>query len=544
MSLLPCLSHFARANSAKVLCSTLVFLIAAVSQVFAQDLQELQRRLAQMKESESGPVEINPNNPPSQNAPLRRSSADYDGANNAPVSPAPGAANYGKRRAKPDPRLNYPGRAQKPAHPLPDLVVYPRAPMPLKPNPPEPVQAPPAINYAQKPDIARKKPPKVDPDPYAPLGVNVAGLRLLPYVEAMAGYDSNPGKTSGTHSGSASMRSEVGFSLLYDPKLFQFEASGQLNYIRYLQSSSADRPEGAFKSRLHYPLSRESSVDLDLRGSLATQSVSSSDFVAQGEVLSMRPSVFSLGSSAGFNQAFGPLNANLTAMVDRTFYQNASLTNGAIVNLASNDFSTFGVRGRLAYEITPGIQPFIDLSLDTRLRDNQFDSLGYQRDSTGVMARLGTSFELSRVLTGQIAAGSMERSYQDGRLSRISGPAFESALIWTATPLTSITLRGTSEIGETTIAGASGTFSRKLALEISHALRRNVTLKAIGSVQGNHYQGVSLHDTQMTSALQADYALSRSMVIRGSFTHERLKSSLAGNDYTANALLVGLRLQR
>jgi len=55
---------------------------------------------------------------------------------------------------------------------------------------------------------------------------------------------------------------------------------------------------------------------------------------------------------------------------------------------------------------------------------------------------------------------------------------------------------------------------------------------------------VSLQETQATGSLQADYALSRSMVVRGSFTHERLKSSLAGNDYTANALLVGLRLQR
>ena len=83
-----------------------------------------------------------------------------------------------------------------------------------------------------------------------------------------------------------------------------------------------------------------------------------------------------------------------------------------------------------------------------------------------------------------------------------------------------------------------------MALEVAHALRRNFTVKITAALQGNHYQGVSLQETQATGSLQADYALSRSMVVRGSFTHERLKSSLAGNDYTANALLVGLRLQR
>ena len=539
----PRLPSFARALSSTLLWSALALVTAA--DAVAQDMQELKRRLAEAQAADSGPAEINPFNPPSQPAPVRRSSVAFDGGDIAPTSAAPGAANYGKPRPKPDPRLKYPGRAQKPAHPLPDLVAYPRAPLQIAPNPPLSVQAsPPPINYAQKPDLARKKSPKVDPDPYAPLGVTIAGLRLLPYVETLAGYDSNPSKSAGAHSDSASVRTETGFSLLYDPKLFQFEASGQINYSRYLQASSADRPEGAVKSRLHLPLSRDQSFDLDLRGSLATQSTSSSDFVAQGETLSSRPAVFSLGTSAGFNQAFGPLNANLTGMVDRTFYQNVSLTSGAIVNLASNDFSSLGLRGRLGYEITPGISPFVDLSLDTRIRDNQIDSLGYQRDSTGLMARLGTSFELSRMHTGQIAAGYMERSYQDARLKRIAGPAFESALIWSATPLTSIALRGTSEIGETIVAGASGTLSRKVALEVTHALRRNVTLKAIGSVQANQYQGASLHETQMTGALQADYALSRSVVVRGSFTHERLKSSLAGNDYTANALLVGLRLQR
>ena len=38
--------------------------------------------------------------------------------------------------------------------------------------------------------------------------------------------------------------------------------------------------------------------------------------------------------------------------------------------------------------------------------------------------------------------------------------------------------------------------------------------------------------------------LARSIVVRGSFTHERLKSSAPGSDYTANVFLLGLRLQR
>ncbi|NDA46449.1 MAG: hypothetical protein EBY21_04065 [Alphaproteobacteria bacterium] len=519
--------------------SALALLGVSCASVGAQEMTESQRRLAQERQGLSAPREINPFNQTGTQAP-----AALNGGDQALASPTPGAANYGKPRAKPDPRLKYPGRAVKPAHPLPDLVVYPRAPVKAVPNAPEAIFVQPPINYAQTPDIPKKKPPKVDADPYAPLGITYGGVKLLPYVESLAGYESNPYKSSGSTTSSASVHTEAGFSLLYDPHLFQLEASGRFNFIRYLTATNADRPEGEFKSQLHYPLARDSSADLGLRGSLSTQSVSSSDFVAQGESLSSRPDVFSVGTSLGFNQGFGQVSTSITALVDRTFYQNGRLTNGGSVNLASNDFTSLGLRGRLGYEVSPGISPFVDLSFDTRKRDNPIDSAGYQRESTGLMARMGTSFELSRLLTGQIAAGYMERAYQDARLSRINGPAFESALIWTATPLTTVTLRGTTEIGETTLAGASGTFSRRLALEVAHALRRNFTVKATAALQGNHYQGVSLQETQATGSLQADYALSRSMVVRGSFTHERLKSSLAGNDYTANALLLGLRLQR
>ena len=83
---------------------------------------------AQEKPADTAPQEINPFNSPS---PKGAAAAAVNRIDETPPSPVPGAANYGKPRAKPDPRLKYPGRAAKPAHPLPDLVAYPRAPLQL-----------------------------------------------------------------------------------------------------------------------------------------------------------------------------------------------------------------------------------------------------------------------------------------------------------------------------------------------------------------------------------------------------------------------------
>ena len=107
-----------------------------------------------------------------------------------------------------------------------------------------------------------------------------------------------------------------------------------------------------------------------------------------------------------------------------------------------------------------------------------------------------------------------------------------------------VTLRAATAANETTIPNASGYISRRASLEINHALLRNLTISGIAQWQRDQYQGVALSQDLFTGTLKAEYALTRSIVVKGSFTHERLKSSVPGSDYTANVYLLGLRLQR
>ena len=64
------------------------------------------------------------------------------------------------------------------------------------------------------------------------------------------------------------------------------------------------------------------------------------------------------------------------------------------------------------------------------------------------------------------------------------------------------------------------------------------------SYQHAQYQGTNQRENTFGASLRADYALTRSVVIRTSFTQTRLQSSVPGSDYTANTLLLGLRLQQ
>jgi hypothetical protein len=112
------------------------------------------------------------------------------------------------------------------------------------------------------------------------------------------------------------------------------------------------------------------------------------------------------------------------------------------------------------------------------------------------------------------------------------------------TPLTKVTLRGASSMDETTVAGSPGALTHVTSLEVSHALMRNLTLIATGSITNSRYEGVNINQTTYLSGLQVEYNLTRSVVLKGSFTHQRLAANQPGTDYTANIVMVGLRLQR
>jgi hypothetical protein len=78
---------------------------------------------------------------------------------------------------------------------------------------------------------------------------------------------------------------------------------------------------------------------------------------------------------------------------------------------------------------------------------------------------------------------------------------------------------------------------------VQHDLRRNLSLIAAATFSEADYRGIDLREEGFVGSLKLDYRLTRSVALRASFTHERLRSADPGSDYTANVYLVGLRFQ-
>ena len=150
----------------------------------------------------------------------------------------------------------------------------------------------------------------------------------------------------------------------------------------------------------------------------------------------------------------------------------------------------------------PGLKPFVEVEGDTRVHDLALDRNGFARDSNGGYAKAGTSFEFTRLLTGEISIGYAARNYVDPAARPAAGPAATSSLTWTATPLTTAKFYSDTQIDETTLPGTSGVLVHTYTFEVDHDFRRWLTGIGKFTYGTLDYQGDGRNDK--TYSLEGD----------------------------------------
>ncbi len=460
-----------------------------------------------------------------------------------------GSPNYGKPRKR-KAKLYRPDAKVSP--PLAPLVPYRGAPGTLRTdlNPKgaakgaiDPVDPGPTI--AVIPSPIRVKKPVPDLNPYAPVGVAAGTLRLLPFVETSTGYETNPNQVTTGVKPSSVLRVEGGVDVASDLANNSLTASLRGGYSDFPSNSNANRPDlsGVVDGRLD--VTRNDQINAELRLILATQTPGSPLLAVPNSVyITGRPTIVSEGASLGATHTFNRLALTLRGTVDRVQYGDATQSDGTIFRYSQDNYNDYGVVARAAYELTPALVPFTEVAFDERVRDNSIDLSGYARDSVGGAAKVGSTFEFTRLLTGTASGGYAERHYADPRLVDLKGPTIDGALIYTATPLTTVKLSASTFLSETTLPGATGAISRNVSLELAHVFFRNFTVSGIATYQPNDYQGVAVHETFTQYTLKAAYAFSREVSLIGSASRQNLTSSLPGSSFTDNIFLLGVRLQR
>ena len=360
---------------------------------------------------------------------------------------------------------------------------------------------------------AKRKAHSEPDDPYAALGFHAGSFLLYPAIEVIGGYDTNPSRTpsakgAAVYSVAPELRAESNWS--------RHELKGELrgSYTGYSPDTepTLNRPNINGKADGRIDVTHDTRIDLGGRVLVATDNPGSPNLQAD---LAKLPIYTTFGGSAGIGQKFSRFDLSLKGDAERTVYQDSKLTDGSTASNDDRNYNQYAVRLRGGYELTPGVTPFVEAGIDTRRHDQAIDSSGYQRDSKGLTAFVGSTFELSRLLTGEVAVGYTRRNYDDARLSQLTGLIGNASLVWTANALTTVKLTAASMIGESNVPGVSGSFYRDVGLQIDHSFRRWL----IGSVKLgfglDDYVGLSREDKRYSAGVGLTYKLNRTTQIKG-----------------------------
>jgi hypothetical protein len=393
---------------------------------------------------------------------------------------------------------------------------------------------------------------KIDDDPFGAVGDYYGSFLVKTAVEFMGGYDTNPGRTF-VERGSPFYVVAPEFLAVSDWERHAVVADLRGSFTGYTNTfpptadgtissapTNVDRPDfvGHINGRLD--VTHDTRLLGQVRLRVATDNPGSPNVQAG---LAKYPIYTTLGGTFGVDQNFNRLQISAGGTVDRTVYTNSKLTDGSTTTNDDRDFNQYGGVGRVSYDVLPGLKPVGEVYGDSRVHDVSFDRAGFRRDSSGHYAKAGTSFEFSRLLTGEISVGYALRDYVDPRLNRLQGLLTSASLTWTATPLTTARFYSTTSIDETTLPGVSGVLTHIYTFEVDHDFRRWLT--AIGKFTYGtlDYQGDNRRDKIFTLSGDLIYKMTRSLWLKGTLRRDVLESNIVGASSASTVVMLGVRLQ-
>jgi hypothetical protein len=393
---------------------------------------------------------------------------------------------------------------------------------------------------------------KIDDDPFGAVGDYAGGFLIKSAVELSGGYDTNPARLFEPR-GLPTWVVAPEFLAISNWERHAVVADLRGSFTGYGGTLpltidggpnpapvNIDRPDftGHVDGRLD--VTRDFDLGAQARLRVATDNPGSPN-IQTG--LARYPVFATFGGTFGFDQRFNRLQISSGATVDRTVYQNSTLTDGEIASNDDRNFNQYGGVGRASYELKPGLKPFVEVEGDTRVHDLPFDRNGFLRDSNGGYVKGGTSFEFSRLLIAELAVGWAERTYVDPRLSRLQGLLTTGSLVWNATPLTMVKFFTDTQINETTLPGSAGVLVHTYSFEVDHDFRRSLT--GVGKFTYGTYEYQDDIRRDKTYSIEGDliYKMNRNLWLKGTLRHDILDSNVPLSSSQATVVMVGVRLQ-
>jgi hypothetical protein len=323
--------------------------------------------------------------------------------------------------------------------------------------------------------VVRKK--RVITDPYAPIGIGIGtgGIRLFPALEIDAIIASNPQKSS--------TNPQAGLGLILKPSL-SFASDWSRHSWTGLATGEWQRFSTDDFSTLTGSLQSDFRLDIrhtthaDFSANYDLNQTGIEDSQVPGDALNPRRDQ-SFGARAAITHDFGGLEGTATTSLTRNIFGDVDLVGGGTEDNADRNYwePNLALRGSLGGAGAP-LKPFAEIIYAPRFHDQALDRNNQNRDSQGLALSAGVAFDHGPIWAGELALTDLLRSYTDPALGTANAFGVTGRVTWRPTEITTIEATSSLSLGETVTAGVAATKNWTGGLNLTHALRDNLSVLA------------------------------------------------------------------
>ncbi len=378
------------------------------------------------------------------------------------------------------------------------------------------------------------------PDPDAVPGFMLGRLTLRPTVSEKIVHESFRDATTST----TRLLSEttVSATLESDWARHQLTVEGTGTWEENLSGTGAEEPTASIDGRLDLDLGHDLTAALTLGYAYEQESRTDPNAVAGAQTQS---GIHEIDAAVSLGRSVGLLRGTVTTGLTRTIYGGADLGNGVVFSGAERDTLSGRLTGRVGFEISPALVPFLEAGVERTTFDVKTDSNGFQRSATSYRGRLGAEIDLGEKLSGELAAGYILRDIDDPTLTDISAFTVDGSVNWSPLRGTNVFTALSTTVDSATAAGESGSVAYTLSSGLTHELRNALVARLSGSLTYRDYDRASTisDQTTVTALAGLEWSINRYLSLDGDIGFERTSQSGIADADTVR-LGLGLRLRR
>jgi hypothetical protein len=348
-------------------------------------------------------------------------------------------------------------------------------------------------------------------------GISLGTFTLRPAIsESLGSEKTTTGKNSVTRT---YLQTGLKGSLTSNWSQHQLTVNAQGDWQKTLSGIRQDDPEGNIDAALRLDISDATKVNLKAGYSVDREDVSAANAIANAADQSL---VSTTTATAEITHDLGIFRTTAGVDFERQAYGDATLGNGQTSSQKDRNENTVTLRGRIGYELSQAIIPFVQGSYGRTVYDEHKDTLGYIRDAQLYAIKTGIEGDFGEKLRGEISTGYALAEFEDSRLKAISALTFDGNATWSPQRGTDVELGLKTLIEPSTTAGASG--------DIAYTASAALTQDIIDTLKGRLSSSVTLRDYSLASISQQrvydlgaglTWGLSRSIDLNADIAWER-----------------------